>query len=351
MEALTSSTMPGPIIGIGEVLWDMLPAGPRAGGAPFNFAFHCQQLGYPAIIVSRVGDDELGRDLRKEVRLLGLSDEFIQVDPDHPTGTVQVQVDAQGQPSYTIVENVAWDYLDWSDSFNPLIMSARAVCFGTLAQRSRVSRETIRRFVVSPKSNQVNVCDLNLRPPFVDADIIEKSIRLCSWLKLNEGEWNEIARSKNLPSPRRVLSDSKGSEEWLDLKKLSSWFRLLNPLVCITRGEKGCSVWTIQENVEVPGIPIKVADTVGAGDAFTAGLLTQMLEGRSLAESARFANARSGPRRFSTRRHAEDRAGGGGAPMLNIDWKPPTLDTPRLLLRRSTPTMLRTFSSSVPIRA
>src|SRR5215211_226769 len=100
-----------PIVALGELLWDLLPAGPRAGGAPFNFAFHCHQLGHPAVIVSRVGDDDLGRRLRAEVRRLGLSDEFIQTDPDHPTGTVRVAVDAGGQPSYEIVEDVAWDYI------------------------------------------------------------------------------------------------------------------------------------------------------------------------------------------------------------------------------------------------
>src|SRR5271166_3193724 len=106
--------MPGPIIGLGEALWDLLPAGPRAGGAPFNFAFHSHQLGHPAVIVSRVGDDALGDALRAEVRRLGMTDEFIQVDPDHPTGTVEVQVDAAGQPRYTIAANAAWDFLDWS---------------------------------------------------------------------------------------------------------------------------------------------------------------------------------------------------------------------------------------------
>src|SRR5256714_14504111 len=104
------------IVGIGELLWDLYPDGRKvAGGAPFNFAFHCQQLGHPAVIVSRVGDDDLGRQLREEVRRLAMSDEYIQTDPAHPTGTVQVQVDAKGHPRYTITEHVAWDYLEWDD--------------------------------------------------------------------------------------------------------------------------------------------------------------------------------------------------------------------------------------------
>src|SRR5829696_4095711 len=104
-----------PIVALGEVLWDLLPGGRRAGGAPFNFAFHCHQLGHPAVIVSRVGDDDLGRALRARVRELGLSDEYIQTDPDHPTSTVQVTLDADAVPSYRITENVAWDHIAWNE--------------------------------------------------------------------------------------------------------------------------------------------------------------------------------------------------------------------------------------------
>src|SRR5919198_1202439 len=117
-----------PIVALGEVLWDLLPAGARAGGAPFNFAFHCHQLGHPAVIVSRVGDDDLGRELRAEVRRLGLSDENIQTDPDHPTGTVKVEVRADGQPFFTISDDVAWDYIAWEPRLEALAGSARAVC-------------------------------------------------------------------------------------------------------------------------------------------------------------------------------------------------------------------------------
>src|SRR3954452_15176255 len=108
-----------PIVGIGEVLWDVFPDGRKvAGGAPFNFAFHCKQLGHEAVIVSRVGDDELGRELRAEVRSLGLTDDFIQTDYEHPTGTVRVTVDEQGQPSYEIVDDVAWDYIGSEECFD-----------------------------------------------------------------------------------------------------------------------------------------------------------------------------------------------------------------------------------------
>src|SRR3954466_15799100 len=136
---------PPPIVALGEILWDLFPGGRRAGGAPFNFAFHCHQLGHPAVIVSRVGDDDLGRRLRAEVRRLGLSDEDIRTHRDHPPGTVHVSVDAGGQPTYTITENVAWDFIEWEPKLEALAGAARAVCFGTLAQRAPVSPEALRR--------------------------------------------------------------------------------------------------------------------------------------------------------------------------------------------------------------
>jgi fructokinase len=251
-----------PIVALGEVLWDLLPSGPRAGGAPFNFAFHCHQLGHPAIIVSRVGDDELGRQLRTEVRRLGMSDEYIQTDRQHPTGTVQVSVDAGGQPAYTITEHVAWDFIEWEPRLEVLAESAVAVCFGTLAQRSPESRSSIRRFVALDHGSIV--LDLNVRPPFDSAEITRESLDLADWLKLNEDE------------ARRLPPDFDPSAM---------------ELVCITRGAGGCLVKTPAEVVDLPGMTVRVADTVGAGDGFTAALLTQHLEGKSLREAARFANA------------------------------------------------------------
>jgi len=252
-----------PIVALGEVLWDLLPDGPRAGGAPFNFAFHCHRLGHPAVIVSRVGDDDLGRRLRDEVRRLGLSDEFIQTDRDHPTGTVQVQVDAAGQPTYTITENVAWDFVEWDPRLDGLARSARAVCFGTLAQRAPTSAATIRRFATAARGRCPIVFDVNFRPPFVSADVVNKSLALADWVKLNEDE----ARSP------------------------FGWEKLDGSLVCTTRGGNGCVVRTPAETIELPGIRVTVADTVGAGDAFTAALLAQHLDGKPLREAARFANA------------------------------------------------------------
>ena len=251
-----------PIVAFGEVLWDLLPTGPRAGGAPFNCAFHCHQLGHPAVIVSRVGDDELGRQLRAEVRRLGMSDEYVQTDREHPTGTIEVDLDVNGLPAYRIAENVAWDFIEWEPQLEALFKSVRAVCFGTLAQRSPESRSSIRRFVAQAQCP--TILDLNLRSPFDSAVTIRDSLVLADWLKLNEDE------ADRLPADFELSTFD---------------------LVCVTRGASGCCIRTPAETVSLPGISVQVADTVGAGDAFTAALLTQHLEGKLLVERARFANA------------------------------------------------------------
>src|ERR1700678_1088468 len=155
------------ILGVGELLWDLLPAGPRPGGAPFNFAFHCHQLGHPAAIVSRVGTDSEGDGLRTAVRTLGLADAHVQNDSGHPTGTVAVAVGSDGQPTYRITPEVAWDYLAWEPALEPLAVTAEAVCFGTLAQRHPVARETIRRLVRSAR-NALTIYDVNLRQDYYD---------------------------------------------------------------------------------------------------------------------------------------------------------------------------------------
>src|SRR3954452_2504442 len=154
-----------PIVGLGEILWDLLPAGRQLGGAPFNFAFHCHQLGHSSVIVSRVGEDDLGHAIRNRLAGQGLSDAYVQADAAHPTGTVPVAVDARGQPTFTITPDVAYDYLAWDARLEPLEAQARAVCFGTLIQRSPAARDTLQRFLRSTAAALV-VYDVNLRQQF-----------------------------------------------------------------------------------------------------------------------------------------------------------------------------------------
>jgi fructokinase len=272
-----------PIVGIGEVLWDVYPDGRKvAGGAPFNFAFHCHQLGHPAVIVSRVGADALGRELRERVRELGLSDEYIQTDPDHPTGTVLVQLDASAVPTYTITENVAWDHIAWDEKLEVLAGACRAVCFGTLAQRAD-TWETVQTFLHTHLRRStrapLRVFDVNLREPQPNPDMLRASLARAEWVKLNTDEAPRLAALLNqLPADLRAF---------------------VRHLVCLTTPEQRCALWTHGENgcdvfafgeeFREPGVSARVVDTVGAGDAFTAAMVCLHLEGKSLRECARFA--------------------------------------------------------------
>ncbi|MFO0879695.1 MAG: carbohydrate kinase [Gemmataceae bacterium] len=265
------------IVGLGEVLWDLLPEGKVLGGAPLNFTFHCKQLGQPAVMVSRVGTDALGEQIRLALRAHGLEDAWLQADADHPTSTVTVQLDPQGQPSYTIHEGVAWDHLAWTDALGSLAASARAVCFGTLMQRSQTSRTTVQRFLDQARSALI-VCDINLRQHYHSREVLEASLNRSHWIKLNDGELLYL----------RDLLGLAGSSESALVTSLRQRYQA--DVVALTRGAHGCLVQTADKEFEEPGISVQVVDTVGAGDAFTAGLLVRHLEGASLREAARFAN-------------------------------------------------------------
>ena len=277
-----------PIVGIGEVLWDVYPDGRRvAGGAPFNFAFHCCQLGHPAVIVSRVGDDDLGRELRECVRELGLSDEYIQTDCDHPTGTVRVTLDANKVPTYAIIENVAWDYIAWEEQLESLAKKCRAVCFGTLAQRfgTPVALHQIVESVRGRQAPGLVVFDVNLRASFFHPESLQWGLSVSGWQKVNAEEYAII---EGLCGIRSAGSIAPGPRCGVTIT---------------TRGDSGCDVyhcWEVDdgeggesypdETFTEPGVPAKVIDTVGAGDAFTAAMVCLHLEGRPLRECARFAN-------------------------------------------------------------
>ena len=269
--------MPIEIIGLGEVLWDLFPAGRQLGGAPCNFAFHCRQLGHAGAIVSRTGSDALGRELRDAIRGLGLPDTYLQDDPEHPTGTVQVALDERGVPAFTITPEVAYDYLTWHTDLDALFASARAVCFGTLAQRHPVARATIQRALAGAR-NALVVYDVNLRQHFYSREMIETSLAASRWVKLNEDELLVL----------RDLLQLGGTMTIDTLEALRQRYRL--ELAALTRGERGCLVRSAAETIDVPGVPVEVVDTVGAGDAFTAGLVALTLEGRPLREAATFAN-------------------------------------------------------------
>ena len=265
------------ILGVGEVLWDLLPDGRVLGGAPCNFVFHCHQLGQRAAIVSRVGADQAGHDLRACLRAMGLTDEWIQTDPVHPTGSVSVMLD-DGQPRYTIHEQVAWDYLETSQELDAALAGVHFVCFGTLMQRHAVSRATVQRLVRLANQQAIVLCDVNLRPPFYTPEILEASLQLSRWVKLNQ---EELVLLRQLFALR-----GRGESGWLSA--LRQRFEI--ELVALTRGAAGCLIQTADDEISVSGVKVNVVDTIGAGDAFTAALVCATLQGRELGLAASLAN-------------------------------------------------------------
>jgi fructokinase len=265
------------LIGIGEVLWDLLPGGRQLGGAPANFAYHAGALGAEARIVSRVGCDDAGRELIRRLEQLGIPADCVEEDPAAPTGTVSVEVAADGQPQFTIHENVAWDRISGEAAGRRAVSSADAVCFGSLAQRSEISRRTIRALLETAPAGSLCIFDVNLRQQFYSREVIEESLALANVLKVNETELPCLAEMFRLPA------DERGR-----LAELARRFELR--LVAYTRGRRGSLLYRQGQWSEHPGVPTTVADTVGAGDSFTAALALGLLVGWSLEQVNRRAN-------------------------------------------------------------
>lgn len=263
------------MVGLGEVLWDLLPTGRHLGGAPANFAYCSRVLGNHGIVVSRVGQDALGHELRERLGESEVSDEYIQADFAHATGTVQVDVDSAGQPQFEIIYPVAWDFLEWKPELEQLASRCDAVCFGTLAQRSEQSRGTILNFLDATRSDCLRIFDVNLRQSFYSAEIILQSLQRAKAFKLNEHE---------LPIVAGLLGI--GAKDFCQI--VLAGFPL--QFVCVTRGEKGSVLYGNGGIDEHAGFRVKVRDTVGAGDAFTAGLAHEYLRGGSLAQMNETAN-------------------------------------------------------------
>ena len=266
------------IVGLGELLWDLLPSGEQLGGAPANFAYITNLLGDTGIPASRVGPDALGDQALQRLAQLQLTAVFVQRDSIHPTGTVKVELNAGGQPRFDISESVAWDFLECTPAWQQLAAEADAVCFGSLAQRSAQSRLAIRSFLHAARPQAVRIFDVNLRHNFYTAQILAESMKLATIVKLNHEELPKVMRLFDLDhrgeeaSARRLLSSR-------DLK-----------LVCVTRGNGGSLLVSADECSEHHGFRVKVADTVGAGDAFTAALAHGYLRRRSLSQINETAN-------------------------------------------------------------
>lgn len=267
------------IVGLGELLWDIFLQGKYLGGAPANFAYHISALGHKGIVASRIGKDRLGKEIIDAVATLGLTREYIQIDSNHPTGTVDVKVDSNGHPKYTITQNVAWNFLEFDEKWNILAEKADAVCFGSLAQRSSESRKTIIEFLRHTGKEAVRIFDINLRQNFYSIEIIAESLKISSILKLNDEE---------LPILIDLLGYQKKESEEELCRLLIEKYGL--DLVCLTKGRNGSLLVNERETVKHPGRKVTVIDTVGAGDAFTAALAIQYLKGSSLERISEAAN-------------------------------------------------------------
>jgi len=258
------------VVGLGEVLWDHLPDRTCLGGAPANFAYITTLMGDQGMVASRVGEDSAGLEALRRMEELGLNIDHIQTDRQRQTGSVTVRLDGHGLPRFDIAHPVAWDFMEWTEDWQHLAEKADAVCFGSLAQRSDESRSTIRHFLKATSSRTVKIFDVNLRQSYYSPEVLTESMELADIVKLNDEELPKIMRLSRVPH-----KDELSSAQWLlrthDLK-----------LVCITRGGKGSLLVRHKDSSQHPGFCVRVADTVGSGDAFTAGLVHEYLQGASL---------------------------------------------------------------------
>lgn len=261
------------VVGMGEALWDVLPEGKKIGGAPANFAYHVSQFGLPSCVVSAVGDDALGKEIIENFTSKGLNQLIAEV--PYPTGTVQVEIDPAGVPQYEIKENVAWDNIPYTAHLERLAEKTKAVCFGSLAQRNVVSRNTINRFLDAMPQNEdtLVVFDVNLRQGFYNKEILCNSMKRCNILKINDEELVTVSRMFGYPGID--LQDKC----WILLGKYNL------KMLILTCGINGSYVFTPGNVSFQPTPKVEVADTVGAGDSFTAAFIASILKGKSVQEA------------------------------------------------------------------
>lgn len=266
------------VLGLGEWLWDMLPEGPRAGGAPYNLACQANAMGHPAAIVSRVGDDDLGRHLANLAADAGIDLTCSQVDSRFPTGKVLVEKMPDGEPAYNILAPAAWDFLETDETILGAASATRAIVFGTLASRNHVTRQSVRR-ILDAAPQAAKVFDVNLRQAFHSPELITELLACSNWLKVNTAELEHIARVCSVDGPENLsLARALLERHHLDL-------------IAVTDAGNGAMLVTGSGAWRVGGHRVSKGDPVGAGDAFTAGLVSQFLEGAPPEKMLGFANA------------------------------------------------------------
>ena len=264
------------ILGVGEILWDMLPGGKMLGGAPANFAYHCSQLGAESIVVSAIGSDDPGSEILQNLERLNLSTDALSIEENHPTSTVTVRLDAQGHPEYTIHENVAWDHIPSKHKVVDLVRGADAICYGSLAQRSPLSRQTIQSYLEQTNDECLRIFDVNLRQHYYSKEVLESSLGFANVLKLNDEELVILAELFSLKGDENEMIRSM--QQSYDLK-----------LIALTRGGDGATLFNGSERSDYRAEAVDAVDTVGAGDSFTAAMVMGYLNGKNLNEMNRLA--------------------------------------------------------------
>ncbi len=262
------------VVGLGEILWDVFPERKVLGGAPANFAYHASQFGFNGYAVSAIGEDLLGKEILSSLEEKNLN--YLLETTDFPTGTVQVTLSGAGIPQYEICENVAWDNIPFTPRTENLAKNTKVVCFGSLAQRNEVSRASIRKFVETVPDDSLKIFDINLRLNYYTKEIIDESLKLSNMMKLNDEEVVKIAK----------LFHWEGTEEEI-CKKLLHDYSL--QIVILTKGTQGSYVFTSEKVSFAPSPRVHVADTVGAGDSFTAGFVAAYLNGLPIEEAQQLA--------------------------------------------------------------
>lgn len=265
------------VVGMGEALFDCLPEGKKIGGAPANFAYHVSQFGFKSCVVSAVGNDEDGDEIMRIFNQRGLNTLIERV--PFPTGTVQVTLDEKGVPSYEIKKGVAWDNIPFTNELNVQAHNARAVCFGSLAQRNVVSHDTIVKFLdkMPNDADTLKIFDINLRQSFYTPDLLEESMGRCNILKINDEELELVSRMFGF------LPISQADKCWLLLAKYGL------KMLILTCGTDGSYVFTPGKVSFQPTPRVVVADTVGAGDSFTGSFTAAILAGKPVEEAHKLA--------------------------------------------------------------
>ena len=264
------------IIGLGEALWDMLPEGKKLGGAPANFAYHAGQFGLDTVAISALGEDKLADETIEALEQNGLK--YLMPRVPYATGTVQVTLTGEGIPTYEIKENVAWDNIPFNDEIKAAAKNCRAVCFGSLAQRNSVSRQTIQQFLDATPEDCIKICDINLRQQFFSKEILEESFKRCNILKINDEELVVVTRMFGY----QELDDAKICEKMVKEYNLQ--------MLVLTCGTNGSHVFTADGKHSFQPTPkVEVADTVGAGDSFTGSFCAAILNGKPVEEAHRIA--------------------------------------------------------------